>query len=117
MFDQNDPIINMNDFKEWKWKDFYGGLNEAIPTNATEERGNKVELCGYVDSNHAGEKKTRRSRSGFFIFLITALIQWFSKKKSTIDTYVFGAEFLAMKIVIENLRIIRYKLRMIVVPI
>ena len=63
------------------------------------------------------EKKTKRFRSGFFIFLNTALIQWFSKKKYTIETSVCGAEFVAMHIIIETLQGIRYKLKMTGVPI
>ena len=36
--DPNYPGIDMNDFKECKWKDFYGNLKEAIPPNAPEKR-------------------------------------------------------------------------------
>ncbi len=39
-------------------------------------------------------------------------ITWYSKKQSTIETSVFGAEFVAMKQGMETLRCIRYKLRM-----
>jgi len=42
----------------------------------------------------------------------SALIQWFSKKQPTCETSVFGAEFVAMKVGIETVRGIRYKLRM-----
>ena len=82
-FDPTYPFIDMNEFKECKWKDFYGDLKEAIPPNTPEKMGKEVDLCGYVDSDHAGEKKTRMSCSVFFIFLNTALIQWFSKKQAT----------------------------------
>ncbi|EJK60248.1 hypothetical protein THAOC_19435 [Thalassiosira oceanica] len=71
----------------------------------------------YVDSDHAGEKKTRRSRTGFFIFLNSALIQWLSRRQPTIETSVFGAEFVALKNGMECLRGLRYKLRMMGVPI
>jgi hypothetical protein len=47
----------------------------------------------------------------------TALIQWFSKQQATIKTSVFGAEFLAMKIGMESLRGLQYKLRMMGVGI
>ena len=107
----------MSDFKECKWKDFYGRLKEASPPNTPEERGKEVDLHGFVDSDHAGEKKTRRSRSGFFMFLNTSLIQWFYKKQAMIETSVFVAEIVAMNIVMETLRGIRYKLRMMGVPI
>ena len=71
----------------------------------------------YVDSDHSGEKKMRRSCSGFFVFINGALIQWLFKKQATIKTSVFGAEFVAMKIGMELLRGLQYKLRMMGVPI
>ena len=55
---------------------------------------------------------TRRSYTGYFIFLNTALINWLSKKQAIIEGSVFGAEFVAMKTGVETLRGIRYKLRM-----
>ena len=55
---------------------------------------------------------TRRSRTGYFIFFNTALINWLSKKQATIEGSVFGAEFVAMKTGVEAIRGIRYKLRM-----
>ena len=116
-FDTTYAAIDMNDFRECKCKDFYWELKETITPNSPKERGKEVDIRGYVDSNHAGEKKTRRSCSGFFILLKTALIQCFSKKQATIGTYVFGAEFVAMSIVIYTLRGIRYKPRMTGVPI
>ena len=66
----------------------------------------------YADSNHAGEKRTRWLRTGFFVLINSALIQWLSKKQATIETLVFGAEFVAMKLGMESLRGLRYKLRM-----
>ena len=71
----------------------------------------------YVDINHAGDKSTRRSRTGFLIYMNMALIQWLSKKQPTIETPVFGVEFVAMKHRIETLRGLRYKLGMIGVTI
>ena len=46
-----------------------------------------------------------------------ALIAWLSKKQPTVESSVFGAEFVAMKHGIETLRGIRYKLRMMGIPI
>ena len=71
----------------------------------------------WFDSDHSGDKVTRRSRTGYFIFLNTALINWLSKKQATIEVSVFEAEFVAMKTGVEELRGTRYKLRMMVVPL
>ena len=51
------------------------------------------------------------------IFMNLALIAWLSKKQPTVGSSVFGAEFVAMKHGIETLRGIRYKLRMMGIPI
>jgi hypothetical protein len=102
----------MNSFKECDWKHFYDDAQEAIPPNAPAPRGKDVDLRMFVDSDHAGDKLTRRSRTGFVIYLNMAPIIWYSKKQSTIETSVFGAEFVAMKQGMETLRGLRYKLRM-----
>ena len=36
VFDPTYPAINMCDFKECKWKDFYGEVKDAIPPNSPE---------------------------------------------------------------------------------
>jgi hypothetical protein len=41
-----------------------------------------------------------------------APIVWFSKRQPTVESNVFGAEFVAMKNGIETFRFLRYKLRM-----
>ena len=107
----------MSNFKECKCKYLYVKLKYSIPPNATGERGKEFYLCGYVDSNHVGDKKTRSYGSGFFVLFNTVIIQWLSKKYSAIEAYVFGAEFVDMNIVMENIRGIRYKLSMTEVPI
>ena len=100
-----------------EWKEFYGDVTEAISPNAPDPRVKYADLRMWVDSDHAGYKMTRRSRTGYFIFLNTALINWLSKKQATIEGSLFGAEFVSIKTGVEDLRVIRYKLRMIGVPL
>ena len=107
----------MSSFKDCDWKQYYGNAKEAIPPNAPEPRGKEVDIRLFVDSDHANDQRTRRSRTGFIIYLNMAPIAWFSKKQSTIETSVFGAEFVALKQGMETLRGLRYKLRMMGVPI
>jgi hypothetical protein len=56
-----------------------------------------------VDSDHAGDKTTQQLRIGFLIFLNMSLINWLSQKQPTIESAVFGAEFVAMKLGMEAL--------------
>jgi hypothetical protein len=51
------------------------------------------------------------------IFVQTAPIIWYSKRQNTIETSTFGSEFIAMKIAIEQVEALRYKLRMMGIPI
>ena len=117
VFDPTYPDIDMNAFKECDWKEFYPGAKEAIPENKPEPRGKDVDLRLFVDADHAGDMVTRRSRTGFFIYMNMALVSWYSKKQATIETSVFGSEFVAMKVAMEVTRGLRYKLRMIGVPL
>ena len=112
VYDPTYPEINDRDFKECEWKSFYGEVKEAIHPNAPIPRGKEVDLRMFVDSDHAGDRLTRRSRTGYVIYINMAPIVWFSKKQSTIETSVFGAEFVATKQGMEALRGLRYKLRM-----
>ena len=116
--DPSYPQIDKRNFKvDQNWTAFYGDVEEALPLNAPEALGKDVDLRLLVDSDHAGDKRTRRSRTGYFIFMNMALIDWLSKKQPTVETAVFGAEFVAMKHGVETLRGLRYKLRMMGVPI
>jgi hypothetical protein len=82
-----------------------------------EPLGKDIDVRMMCDSDHAGDKRTRRSCTGFRIFCNMALIDWVSKKQATIETSVFGAEFAAMKHKIEKLRGLCYKLRMMGIPL
>ncbi len=111
------PYINDDHFSVMDWKEFYGNGKELILPNAPKPLGKPVDVCMFIDSNHAGDKQTRRSHSSFLIYVNTAFVDWHSKQQATIKTGVFGAEFVAMKTGVDTLRGLRYKLRMMGVPI
>ncbi len=92
-------------------------MEEAIPPDMPPPLGKDVDLCMMVDSDHAGEKRTRHSCTGFIIFCNLAPTSWLSKQQATIDTSVFGADFFAMKHGIKMLRGLRYKIRMMGIPL
>jgi hypothetical protein len=64
----------------------------------------------YVDSDHAGDLVTRRSRTGFVVFLNGAPIYWSSKKQTSCETSTFGSEVVAMKQATEYIHGLCYKL-------
>jgi hypothetical protein len=92
-------------------------MEKAMPPDMPPPLGKDVDLCMMVDSDRAGEKRTRRSRTGFIIFCNIVPIIWLSKQQATIETSVFGAEFVAMKHKIEMMRGLRYKICMMRIPL
>ena len=65
-------------------KKIYQDAIEDIPINAPVPLGKSVQTNCYVDADHAGDKITRRSDSGVLIYVIMALVFWFSKKQITV---------------------------------
>jgi hypothetical protein len=74
--------------------------------------GPNMTMRVYVDSDHAGDMVTQRSRTGFIVFLNNLPIYWSSKKQGSCETSTFGSEFIAMKQATEYVCGIRFKLRM-----
>ena len=95
----------------------YRDAKEQIPGDQPQPRGKPVVITAYVDASHASNKITRRSHTGFVIFINKAPIYWFSKRQQTVESSAFSSEFLAMKSCIEEIRGLRYKLRMFGIPL
>ena len=70
-----------------------------------------------MDADHAVNRITRRSRSGFIVFTNMAPVYWMSKKQTGAETSTFGSDFLAMKLACDYLRGLRYKIRMMGIPL
>jgi hypothetical protein len=109
--------MDLTAFPSFDWTEYYGNVEEAIPPNMPPPLGKDVDLRMMVDSDHAGDKRTRHSRTGFIIFCNSAPIIWLSKQQATNETSVFGAEFVAMMHGIKTLRGLRYKILMMGVPL
>ena len=116
-FDPQHPDIDESRFVKCDWTDFYRGAKEPIPGDAPEPRGNVVSTHCFVDADHAGNRVTRRSQSGILLFVNRAPVIWYSKRQNTVETSTFGSEFVAMRISVELIEALRYKLRMFGAPI
>ena len=94
------------------WSDFYDDYKEVEPSDMPEPRGKPLQMTTWVDSDHAGDAVSRRSRTGVLIQCGMAPILWCSKKQGSIETSSFGSEISAMKTAVELTEGLRYKLRM-----
>ena len=95
--------IDHSNFWECDWKDFYEGEVDVFPPNAQWLIRKEVDLWIFVDSDYAGNNGTRRYKFVFKIYMNMSLINWYSKKQSTIETSGFDAEFFAMIVGVETL--------------
>ena len=99
------------------WKDFYPDAKREDPLDKPEPRGNPVTLTLWTDADHAGCRLTRRSHSGILIFINKALIFWYSKRQTTVETAVYGSEYIAGKIGVDLVDGLIYKLQMFGIPV
>ena len=74
------------------WNEQYPGAFEEIPPNLPEPKGELVDIVVYVDADHATDLETRRSVTGFILFINHTPIKWYSKKQNTVETSTYGAE-------------------------
>ncbi len=79
--------------------------------------GKDVDLCMMVDSDHAGEKRTRGPPYWVYHFLQPSPYHLTIKAASDYWNLVFGAEFIAMKHGIKTLRGLRYEICMMGIPL
>ena len=119
-FDADEPVLDPNMFNGNSPKSFqeiYRDAKEELPPHMPQPRGRKVTTTAYVDASHAANRRTRRSHSGYILFVNRAPISWYSKGQNTVESSTFSSEFIAMKLCLEAVTSLRYKLRMFGVPI
>ena len=78
VFDPSYPDISWSDFKHHNWEEFYGPMTEAILPDIPKPLGKEIDICMFVDSDHAGDKTNHQSQTGIMIFINMALVVWFS---------------------------------------
>ena len=120
VYDPTEPNIDESLFeaKDWASSEF-GHLDgkEELPPNQPQPRGFGFTIRAKVDADHASDSVSRRSRTGFLVWVNSSLVHWWSKKQTSVETSSFGSEFVAMKQCCEYLRGLRYKLRMMGIPV
>jgi hypothetical protein len=117
VFDETMPEFDERRFQKVDWSEQYSDAAEPIPPNHPEPRGNMVRMSCFADSDHAGCKVTRRSHTGILLFLNQAPIAWYSKRQNTVESSTFASEFIALKTAVDLIEGVRYKLRMMGIPL
>ena len=100
VYDPSDPVVDENDFERRDWASSEFGHvegKEEFPTKMTKPRGHGFIMRAKVDADHASDTVSRRSKTGFVIYLNCALVYWWRKKQTSVESSSFGSEFVAVK--------------------
>ena len=118
VFDDSEPNFQGSDFNvNADWSEYYPDAKEELPPKMPAPRGKSIVMSCFVDADHAGCKLTRRSHTGVLLFINRSPVNWFSKRQTTVESSTFGSELVAMRVAVEMIEGLRYKLRMMGVPI
>jgi Reverse transcriptase (RNA-dependent DNA polymerase) len=93
---QPDPLY------DWSYS-VYGEGSEHLPYDVPEALGKYVMLTHYVDANLYHDMLTGRFVTGILHFLNKTPMDWFSKKQSTVETAMYGSEFVAARTCTEQI--------------
>jgi hypothetical protein len=113
------PMMDLGEFRTQKddFKEIYRDAEEQLPHRMPKPRGQSLMMTAFVDASHGSNKVTRRSHTGYVIFLNRAPIVWYSKRQQTVETSTFSAEFIALKVCLEAIEHMRFKLRCFGIPL
>jgi len=120
LFDPTEPQVDSRAFQRQDWT--YSTMSESertevLPPDMPQQRGRGFVIRCFVDADHAGDEITRRSRTGFIVYINNAPVYWYSKRQGSVESSTYQAEFTAMKEATEYIRALRYKLRMMGIPV
>ena len=89
----------------------YPDATEEMDANFPLVFGPIMETAILVDSDHAHDKKTRKSLTGLLAFVGSTPVLWMSKRQGSIASSTYAAEFSALRTATEEAQSLRYMLR------
>ena len=104
-------------FKKYDWFEFYRYTKDNVPSNIPGKSGNYVTVSVFVDAKHGGNKLYCLSQTGILVFMNKSPIHWYSKKQPSVETSTFGGKFYAVKVGVDMVEYLRYKLKIFGVPL
>ena len=93
-------------------KEIYPNEVEDKPTNAPSPKVKRVQITCFVNADHVGNQVTRRSRTGILVYVNKAPIIWYNRRHTTAEKSTYGSEMVAMRLAVEMIKALKYKLWM-----
>ena len=112
------PDVSDLQFEEHDWSQSpYAGTTEETPENLPRALGKPVLLVTYADANLCHDMLSGKAVTGILHFINKTPFDWFSKKQNTVETATYGAESVAGRTAIEQMRANKLTLQYLGVPI
>ena len=99
------------------WFQQYPDAEEYLPDDMPESVFKSINMTTFVDADHASYVTTRRSVSGIIHFLESTPVMFYVGRQKTVETSSYGSEAISARIATEQITAIRYRLRMMGVPV
>ena len=97
---------------EYSWEtSIYGNMREILPKDCPKPHGPPVIMTSYVDANLCHDMTTGRAVTGTIHLLNQTVISYYTKKQPVVETATYGSEYMAARIVTEQIMEIRTSLR------
>ena len=104
--------------QEHDWsRTVYGNVKEEILKDIPKLLGSRVTTATFLDANLHHDIVTGRSVTAVLLFINTTPIDWYSKRQVTVETAMYGSEFVAGKAATEQIMDLRNTLRYLGAPI
>jgi hypothetical protein len=98
--------------KVYDWEQsIYAGAEEILPDDCPPPLGKPVVMTTFVDANLYHDLVSGRSVTGILHLFNKTVIDWYSKKQSTVETATYGSEFVAGRTAMEQIIDLRLTLR------
>ena len=117
VFDFRDLTEDVGDEIPHGWGELYPNATEELPPDMPIPKMKPVRITSIYDASHAPCLVTRRSVTGIVLMVNNMILRATSKRQNTVETSTYGAEMVAGRLAVEQVMDLRYKLRMLGVPI
>jgi hypothetical protein len=96
---------------------YYPDAKSEVDKDWPPPKGEPIHVSIYLDSDHAGNRKDRRSITGLILFLNKMPYRWFSKRQTCVEASTFGAEFSAVRTGVEEAIAITHTCKSLGIPL
>ena len=117
LFDFRDFADEVGEEITHGWGKMYPNAVEELPPDMPVPKMKPMSTTSIYDASHAPCLVTRRSVTGVVLMVNNMVLRCTSKRQNTVESATYGAEMVAARLAVDQVMDLRYKLRMLGVPL